>query len=669
VIMSPGARLQNFTRECTVHVLSEDLGGRPIMGGSGFFVAPGVIVTCAHVVSRDGRAVSRVKVRWENVIYTGTAVARPPVKGDEAIWDPPDLCVITLDQKPARQPSVVLGALGYADRHELYIAGYNKLYNRADAQFQSKTTGVLGGDQELARGNVREIAGVEVAPGMSGGPVLDLRRGMVCGVTKAQRKPSDNLGGLFVPAEFIQREFSKEAWLPNQRASESNRRWHEQRDAVLNAADPASFGLDAYERRLLARCAAELRLAADDFTRLWGDITEQPPPRRFVSLPDLIADLADWTSCELNPMTKLFVWLACSDRITLGSMNKLLSQAHSRVEHQGQDRGRVAEYETKVRERQQAPRNPVLVVHLKPDSPAAIRTFKLDIWRYTDRDADPDPVVIDAGPYGLAAAKEAVMDTLEEQVRLPGGRQSVIEFALPDSLLNHPVEEWHITKRIPVGERYPVVVRIANRESDGISYLEQLRDRAKDFRNGAVPPHGSHEWDSLWLTCESRYTPKDLNRLLQRGRIPMVAMTAWHGRKRAVIRAVKEAGVAVIVWRHKQCTASVCTTLGGDGACPGWQFKEASAGHVAGERLTALPQKILAARLAQDDDGHGDQSLGIALLWDDPDLIPWVAGSPYRYPTQPAGWDDVEQLADLQGSGQSASGHQPAAPAAGVADL
>ncbi len=224
-------------------------------------------------VSSSGRAVNRVKVRWKEVTYVGTAEARPGTKGNARVWDPPDLCVITLDQTPPDQPSVVLGELRDANRHELYIAGYNRIYDPNDVQFQSKI-GVLGGSQGLAAEMVREIVDVEIAPGMSGGPVLDMRRGFVCGVTKAQRKPNDNLGGLFIPAEFIQREFRGEAWLPNQRASAVNSRWREQRDAVLDEVESAAFRLNQQERNLLASVATELTLTAENFTWAWGEIVE-----------------------------------------------------------------------------------------------------------------------------------------------------------------------------------------------------------------------------------------------------------------------------------------------------------------------------------------------------------------------------------------------------------
>ena len=665
--MSPRTRIQHFTDECVVYVLPEDVAGNPIAGGSGFFVAPGVIVTCAHVVSSDGRAVRRAKVRWDGVTYEGTAIARPWTKGNARVWDPPDLCVITLDRTPPGQPSVVLGELGDADGHELSIAGYNQVWG--DVQFQNKP-GTLGGSQELATQMVREIIGPEIASGMSGGPVLDMRRGFICGVTKAQRKPNDNQGGLFIPAEFIQLVFRDEAWLPNRKASAANKQWHEQRDAVLDEINPAAFRLKQEERDLLDSVEADLGLTTKDFTRLWGDVVQLPQQREFVSLIDVIADLANLMSNGLDPITKVFVWLACRDGIAADSVEKLLAYARRRDTRQ---RLSIVEYEKSLLERTPAPRNPVLVVRLRPDPPSAKGEFKLDIWRYVDRQADKDPVPIltDEGPYGLLKARKVIINILNKQVRITGG-QPVIEFALPDGLLDLPVEEWDAGNKTPLGEKFPVVVRLAEREIDGISYVETLQARAAQFRDGSMPLRETREWDGLWLTCQNQYTPRELNRFLQRSNLPMIAMTAWHGRGRALkaIKAVKEAGVPVIVWRHKQCAEAICAAGGGGGACPGTRFKQVAADTVAGERLTVLPDRILAARIGQpSDDALGYQSPGIALIWDDPGLLPWVAGTPNLYPSRPAGVEDVEQLADLPGRGQPARRHPSAAPAAGMAGV
>ncbi len=258
----------------------------------------------------------------------------------------------------------------------------------------------------------------------------------------------------------------------------------------------------------------------------------------------------------------------------------------------------------------------------------------------------------DGGPHRLPEARKAIIATLKEQVKLVRGRP-VIEFALPDVLLDHAVEEWDIGNAIPLGEKFPIVVRLAEREIDGTSYVEALRSRAAQFRNGSVPPQGTQEWDDLWFTCQSQYTPRELNRVLGQSKLPMVAMTAWHGRGRAIkaIKAFKEAGIAVIVWRHTKCAGDACAVGVAGRTCPGTRFKQQTAGHVAGQQLAALPDEIFTARSSQPSNGTlGYQSPGIALVWDDPDLLPWAAGTPNQYPNQPAGWEDVEQLADLPGT-------------------
>jgi hypothetical protein len=420
--------------------------------------------------------------------------------------------------------------------------------------------------------------------------------------------------------------------------------------------EPAAFRLSDKERLQLAAAAAELALEAADFTRAWGDIVELPPQREFLTLNDLIADLADQTRNGLDPITKLFIWLACRDGVATKRANELIRGARERAPGQ---RLLLVRYEQSLLERKSAPQDPVLLVRLRPDPPSATRTFVVDIWRYANRGNGAGerpravPVVTDGGPYPLSEARKVITGTLKEQVKLVRGRP-VIEFALPDVLLDHPVEEWDSGNAIPLGEKFPIVVRLAEREIDGTSYVEALQSRAAQFKSGSVPAQGSPGWEHLWLTCQSEYTPRELNRVLGKSELPMIAMTAWHGRGRAIkaIRAVKEAGVAVIVWRHAKCAGDACAAGVAGRGCPGTRFKQQAADHVAGEQLAVLPGKIFAARASQPPHGPlGYQSPGIALIWDDPDLLPWAAGTPNQYPNQPAGWEDVEQLADLPGTG------------------
>src|SRR3984957_8282699 len=62
--------LEDLLRACTVRVL-----GGP-MPGAGFFVAPGMVVTCVHVIGDS----ARLTVRWERdgAAPADLAVTRPP---------------------------------------------------------------------------------------------------------------------------------------------------------------------------------------------------------------------------------------------------------------------------------------------------------------------------------------------------------------------------------------------------------------------------------------------------------------------------------------------------------------------------------------------------------------------------------------------------------------
>src|SRR6266567_4546314 len=115
------AELMRLAGRCTVEI--QALG---VAGGSGFFVAPGVVVSCAHVAGLEGVAARTVMVMWEGVIFTGNVRAVPSKHGTSDRWQYPDLCVIELDRRPQDQPSVVLGGFQGIANSKVYLAGFNK---------------------------------------------------------------------------------------------------------------------------------------------------------------------------------------------------------------------------------------------------------------------------------------------------------------------------------------------------------------------------------------------------------------------------------------------------------------------------------------------------------------------------------------------------------------
>ena len=182
-------------------------------GGSGFFVAPGYLITCSHVVRRE--AGQPVSGSWHQVAWSGEVVfasSPPPTSrgfaDNTTIWLPPDLAVVRLGTV-FPHPCVRL-----AEREPL-PGGTMIAVGRGAAVFSQRdelTTDELhypGMHQELMR-----LTGDRLSGGMSGGPVFDLRTGDVCGMLKVSASVSESdRGGYAVPVGYL-REALPLAWRP-----------------------------------------------------------------------------------------------------------------------------------------------------------------------------------------------------------------------------------------------------------------------------------------------------------------------------------------------------------------------------------------------------------------------------------------------------------------------
>ena len=171
-------------REYTVRIQAE---GKP---GTGFFVARGLILTCAHVVTDNNRQqIASVKVYWQNREYTAVVDQLPDNSNV-------DLALIKLNESIPQHACVSLDdSLSNGD--SLYSFGYAAEYPQGEPR-DFIYTDLTGDDPPLMT-----FRDEQVQPGFSGAPLLNRRTGKICGVIKRSRDIYNALGGRGVSAAVI----------------------------------------------------------------------------------------------------------------------------------------------------------------------------------------------------------------------------------------------------------------------------------------------------------------------------------------------------------------------------------------------------------------------------------------------------------------------------------
>jgi hypothetical protein len=187
--------------DCTVRLVVNGIAAT----GTGFFVAPGYLLTCAHVVQTADGSLPQITATWQGQDYTASLVRA--TSGDY-----PDLALLQISYPPAH-PCVYLfdGAVAGDD---LYTYGYSDRYAKGEsATFTCE--GPSNGSDMLIKFKLGEVR-----PGLSGSPLLNLRTGAVCGVVKLTRGADTSMGGRATPIERALREFAQ--------LQEKQRQFHKQ---------------------------------------------------------------------------------------------------------------------------------------------------------------------------------------------------------------------------------------------------------------------------------------------------------------------------------------------------------------------------------------------------------------------------------------------------------
>lgn len=155
--------------------------------GTGFFIAPGVVVTNAHVVA-DVTGQLVVASRHLGRAFPATVTRRTP----QARPGEPDFALLAVTGVPSLTPLTLTRQAQRLD--EVIAAGYPAAIVQNDARFQAVlrgemsqmpelvvTDGRISAIQTLASGLVAMPHSANISPGNSGGPLVD-RCGRVAGV-------------------------------------------------------------------------------------------------------------------------------------------------------------------------------------------------------------------------------------------------------------------------------------------------------------------------------------------------------------------------------------------------------------------------------------------------------------------------------------------------------
>ncbi|MFE9397213.1 trypsin-like peptidase domain-containing protein [Streptomyces flavidovirens] len=154
--------------------------------GSGFFIAPGWVLTCAHVVGKGEAAVWRgeraIGITWQGGETTGEVVLAKPRPADPEEppyrWEFPDIALVHV-------PDALDAACVWLSERPPAIPADVSLHG------WSRETGDLGirhgvGTAHATDGKALLLRGSLPVEGCSGGPVVDLKHGAVIGMNKGR---------------------------------------------------------------------------------------------------------------------------------------------------------------------------------------------------------------------------------------------------------------------------------------------------------------------------------------------------------------------------------------------------------------------------------------------------------------------------------------------------
>ncbi|WAZ27014.1 serine protease [Streptomyces cinnabarinus] len=576
-----------LARAATVS-LHQASAGAPLLG-SGFFVAPGWVLTSAEVVP-GGRG-SVVQIDHDGRLIHGTVEWRQSSAryGSESVsglalirlWDAPDHACVWLTE---RTIDSLLEEVAYSGRHR----------HRAEVVGVSRRCPVRG---RVGDGGVLVLE-PEAAPARSaaGGPVVDPVRGEVIGVLTARR--GGEKADLMVPVTELRRD-AGDVYHGVVRAHDTH---HAENPAgwryVLSDVGTGSWALTPDWRIALLRLLAELQPPASTASlerlvrRLDGPRRYTLPPRAWRDGLGLLYDLPGLGGLEA--VLRYVVRAATAEPGTDAAL-----QLWAWVQSMSARAGLLGDFQQMLTEE----------FGRHSDARGPGRTVLLEIvqrgWEPEHCDwsvsisRGEDWTRLESGERStLAELSISLRAPLAEAMRRCDGpdQPAVLEVALPANLLSLDVDTWPLDRAggLALGATRPVVIRCADRDLAPGWDEERMRRWSTLHHRPPVP-----------TVLDASVTGENLLRSLPPDALPVLS-----GSRDAALRALLEAGLPIALWRRDHDVPKAPTS----------EFRQRVQHAVEGLTSAAeLPDRLLSLRkelAAHSPDASWAD--GLTLLYDDP---------------------------------------------------
>jgi tetratricopeptide (TPR) repeat protein len=271
------------------------------MPGAGFFVAPRIVVTCAHVIGDS----EELRVRWER---DGRPATEAPVKLRVAVLadggrpipaldtDYPDIAVLGVDGLD-EHPCVLVDGEWPSLQDTFQVYGYPR---EGGAVQLTPARLAYRGTHGVQPTAYMDLASDTVKPGMSGAALLNLRSRAVCGVVVASKHVAQPDGALAIPWSVVEPRI-RAVLTANREFHDRDRRWagaaaaHRQR---LRFRLPPTVSHFTGRSGLLARLDSALTTRQTAIISGLGGVGKTQLAAAFAAAHQDAFDIAAWVRAE-----------------------------------------------------------------------------------------------------------------------------------------------------------------------------------------------------------------------------------------------------------------------------------------------------------------------------------------------------------------------------------